>query len=64
MDNEEDALAQKLFTADTGRASLIEWANFGNRDKYERMARVAINFLRHHEGTVARTDGLIGMRRS
>ncbi|MCK1585506.1 hypothetical protein IVB03_39620 [Bradyrhizobium sp. 168] len=48
---DEDELAFRLFTADTGDASRLGWAAFGNRDKYERMARVAIQFLRTDEGT-------------
>jgi hypothetical protein len=58
---DEDELAFRLFTADTGNASRVEWNMFGNRDKYERLARVALNFIRHDEGTRMRVDGLMGM---
>ena len=43
MLDEEDEVAFSLFTADTGNASRVDWNLFGNRDKYERMARAAIN---------------------
>jgi hypothetical protein len=59
MLDEEDELAFRLFTADTGNASRVEWNIFGNRDKYERMARVAINFIRFDEGTRERIDGIL-----
>jgi hypothetical protein len=58
---DEDELAFRLFTADTGNASRVEWNMFGNRDKYERLAKVALNFIRFDEGTRMRTDGLMGM---
>jgi hypothetical protein len=44
---DEDELAFRLFTADTGNASRIGWNLFENRDKYERLAKVALNFMRH-----------------
>ncbi len=58
MFNEKDELAFRLFTADTGNASRVEWNMFGNRDKYERMARVAIDFIRLDEGTRMKIDGV------
>lgn len=57
---DEDELAFRLFTADTGNASRVGWNMFGNRDKYERLAKVALNFIRLDEGTRMRTDGLMG----
>ena len=50
MLDEEDEVAFRLFTADTGNASRIDWNMFGNRDKYERMARVSINFILERYG--------------
>jgi hypothetical protein len=42
-----------MWTADTGNASRIEWNVFQRKDKYLRMARVAIRVIRFDEGTRA-----------
>lgn len=51
MIDDEEEVAFRLWTADTGNASRIEWNVYGNRDKYQRMARAAIYYLRYDEGT-------------
>jgi hypothetical protein len=45
MPNLEQQVAFALFTADTGDASFPGWLAFKNKDKYERMARVAIRIV-------------------
>lgn len=51
MEDQENELAFRLFTVETGNASRIYWNVYRNKDKYQRMARVAINYLAHDEGT-------------
>lgn len=41
----EDAVAFAMFTADTADASRRGWEAYPNRDKYQRMARVAIRVV-------------------
>lgn len=45
----EDAVAFALFTADTGDASRRGWDAFANKDKYQRMARVAMHVIERHQ---------------
>lgn len=41
MIDDEEEIAFRLWTADTGNASRIEWNIYGGKDRYMRMARAA-----------------------